>query len=51
MRARRVHRADPARIDERRGNNIANVAAARERLTLVFYGLRDGLIRCLAQSA
>jgi hypothetical protein len=26
---------------------IAKVAAARELLTLVFYGLRDGHIRCL----
>src|SRR5215470_10054012 len=30
------------------GNNIAKVAAARELLTLVFYGLRDGRVRCLA---
>jgi transposase len=29
--------------------NVARVAAARKLLTLVFYGLRDGLIRCLAQ--
>ncbi|MGH3632626.1 MAG: transposase, partial [Mycobacterium sp.] len=28
--------------------NIAKVAAARKLLTLVFYGLRDGEIRCLA---
>jgi transposase len=31
----------------RRGTNIGKVAAARELLTLVFYGLRDGHIRCL----
>ena len=31
--------------------NIAKVAAARRLLTLVFYGLRDGQIRCLAGSA
>jgi transposase len=36
-----------ARISERRGANIATVAAARKLLTLVYYGLRDGHIRCL----
>jgi transposase len=36
-----------ARIAERRGANIAKVAAARELLTLVYWGLRDGHIRCL----
>jgi hypothetical protein len=30
---------------------IARVAAARKLLTLVFYGLRDGEIRCLAREA
>ena len=39
------------RIAERRGNNIARVAAARKLLTLVFYGLRDGEIRCLNREA
>jgi len=39
------------RIAERRGKNIAKVAAARRLLTLVFYGLRDGEIRCLANPA
>ncbi|HET6915195.1 MAG TPA: IS110 family transposase, partial [Acidimicrobiales bacterium] len=43
------------RIAERRGgkigNKIAKVAAARKLLTLVFYGLRDGEIRCLAREA
>ena len=34
-------------VAERRGRNIAKVAAARKLLTLVFYGLRDGEIRCL----
>ena len=38
-----------ARIGERRGANIAKVAAARKLLTLVYYGLRDGHIRCLAR--
>jgi transposase len=36
-----------ARICQRRGANIAKVAAARKLLTLVYYGLRDGHIRCL----
>jgi transposase len=31
--------------------NIAKVAAARELLTLVYYGLRDGRIRCLSLPA
>jgi len=39
------------RIGERRGANIGKVAAARKLLTLVFYGLRDGHIRCLARAA
>ena len=30
--------------------NIAKVAAARRLLILVFYGLRDGQIRCLPRS-
>ena len=36
------------RITDRRGNGIAKVATARKLLTLVYYGLRDGEIRCLA---
>jgi transposase len=36
-------------IAERRGKRIAQVAAARQLLTLVYYGLRDGEIRCLAE--
>lgn len=36
-----------ARIGERRGANIAKVAVARKLLTLVYWGLRDGHIRCL----
>jgi transposase len=35
------------RIAERRGKNKARVAVARKLLTLVYYGLRDGEIRCL----
>jgi len=41
-------------IIARRGKearNIAKVAAARELLTLIFYGLRDGQIRCLSKPA
>jgi transposase len=37
-----------ARIAARRGRKIARVAAARMLLTLVYFGLRDGEIRCLA---
>jgi transposase len=40
-----------ARLTERRGANIAKVAAARKLLTLVYYGLRDGHVRCLARPA
>ena len=39
------------RIGARRGRNIGVVAAARELLTLVYYGLRDGHIRALAPAA
>jgi transposase len=41
---------DYRRIAERRGIKIARIAAARKLLILVFYGLRDGEIRCLTQS-
>jgi hypothetical protein len=39
------------RVAARRGRNIGVVAAARELSTLVFYGLRDGRIRCLGLPA
>ena len=39
------------RIAKRRGKQIAKVAVARRILTLCFYGLRDGEIRCLAPRA
>jgi transposase len=39
------------RIAARRGKFIARVAAARKLLSLVYYGLRDGEIRCLAKAA
>jgi transposase len=50
----RYHGGDPIapafmRIATRRGQMIGRVAAARKLLTLVFYGLRDGEIRCLAE--
>jgi transposase len=41
---------DFRRIAERRGTNKARVAVARKVLTLVYYGLRDREIRCLAQA-
>jgi transposase len=40
---------DFRRIAERRGKNKARVAVARKLLTLVYYGLRDGEIRCLRE--
>jgi transposase len=43
-------KADYRRISERRGRNIGRVAAARKVLRLVYYGLRDGEIRCLASA-
>ena len=43
--------ADYHRIAERRGTNKARVAVARKVLTLAFYGLRDGEIRCLQPEA
>jgi transposase len=39
------------RVAERRGRNVGRVAAARTLLTLVYYGLRDGEIRCLQDAA
>jgi len=43
-------RADYHRIAERRGTAKARVAVARKLLTLVYYRLRDGEIRCLVQT-
>jgi hypothetical protein len=40
-------KADYHRIADRRPKNVARVAVARKLLTLVYYGLRDGTIRCL----
>jgi transposase len=42
-------RAQYERIAKRRGSKIARVAIARQILTLCYYGLRDGEIRCLAR--
>ena len=39
------------RVGRRRGRNIGVVAAARELTELVFYGLRDGRVRCLTPPA
>jgi transposase len=44
-------KSDYRRIAARRGVKIAAVAVGRKILTLVFYGLRDGEIRCLAEHA
>ena len=45
-------RARYEQVLTRRGataKHVAKVAAARELLTLVFYGMRDGQIRCLSK--
>ena len=39
------------RVGQRRGRNIGVVAAARELIELVFYGLRDGRLRCLSTAS
>jgi transposase len=51
----RYHGGDPIaatymRVARKRGRNIGRVAAARKLLTLVYYGLRDGQIRVLAET-
>jgi hypothetical protein len=38
------------RVADRRGRNIAAVAAARRQVELVYYALRDGHVRALAHS-
>jgi transposase len=43
-----VHRS---RIAAQRGRNVATVATARKLLTLVYYALRDGEVRCLKRTA
>jgi len=37
------------RLVDTRGSGVAKVACARKLLTLVYYGLRDGEIRCLTR--
>jgi transposase len=44
-------RADYRRIAEHAGKYKARVAVARKLLTLVFYALRDGEVRCLETAA
>jgi hypothetical protein len=39
------------RVAERRGTNKARTATARRLMTLAYYGLSDGEIRCLTQRA
>ena len=48
---RRPLRAAYERIAKRRGKQVAKVAVARKILTLCYYGLRDGEIRCLVPRA
>jgi transposase len=43
-------RAHHHRVAGRRGKGIGRAAAARKLVTLVYYGLRDGDIRCLAEA-
>ena len=43
--------ARPRRIAERAGKYKARVAVARKLLTLVFYAMRDGEVRCLETAA
>jgi transposase len=50
-RGRNPMRARYDRLAKRRGKQVAKVAIAREILTLAYYGLRDGEIRCLAPRA
>ena len=44
-------RADYKRIAERRGKYKARVAVARKLVTLVFYAIRDGEVRCPENAA
>jgi hypothetical protein len=41
----------PDQVAQRRGSSIGTLAAARELIELVFYGLRDGHIRRLSRTA
>ena len=42
---------DFVRIANRRGAKIARVAAARKVIGLIYWGMRDGEIRCLDPAA
>lgn len=42
---------DYRRLAQQRGKNIAAVAIARKIVTLAFYALRDGEVRCLTRAA
>lgn len=46
-----LHRWREQLAERRNSRSVAKVAAARKIVTLVFYGLRDGEIRCLQQPA
>jgi len=50
QRGHTVVQAHHRRVAERRGSQIERVAAARKLLVPVYYGLRDGEIRCLARA-
>ena len=41
---------DYQRLAERRPKNVARATLARKLLVLVYYALRDGQVRCLAQA-
>jgi hypothetical protein len=44
--------AERERLAERRNSrSIAKTAIARKLITLIYYGLRDGHIRCLERAA
>jgi hypothetical protein len=47
---RHTHPGSPPTGGERRGKQIGRVAAARKLLILVYYGLCDGEVRCLAKA-
>jgi transposase len=44
-------KSDYRRLAQRRGKDIAAVATARKIITLTFYALRDGEVRCLNRAA
>ena len=46
-----LHQRRELIADRRNNRKIAKVAIARRIITLTYYGLRDGNIRCLEQAA